>query len=336
MRVHRISTEELPARERFGYWHDMTAAALIPTVMGSEHAGDFRAEAQTVDLGAAQVTALRYPPLTTRRTPRLIRRADPGYYQLSLTLGGEMAIAQAGRENVFRTGDFTVYDSSQPFDGITRHPAGRLDHIVVQFPKALLPLPAREAERLVALRIPGDSGFGALLAPFLGRIAAEPGAFRPEDGPRLTTVLLDLLAGAAAARLDADGATEPESRRRALLLRTQDFARRRLADPDLAPGTVAAAHHVSLRYLHRLYQDHGLTVAGWIRDERLARAARDLADPAQEGTPVRSVAARWGFRHHAAFSRAFRTAHGHSPSEHRECAQSQRSVRRKPKTPPRT
>ncbi|KOG32520.1 MULTISPECIES: AraC family transcriptional regulator [Streptomyces] len=323
MWVQRFSTEEVPERERFGFWHDAMATALIPTVMGSEHADAFRAEARVVDLGAVQVTALRYPPLVTRRTPRLIRRADPGYYQVSLTLSGEMAISQAGRDTAFRAGDLMVYDSSLPFVGVTRHATGRLDHIVAQFPKELLPLPAREAERVVALRMDGGSGFGRLLAGFLTTLAADPGAFRPEEGPRLTTVLMDLLAGAAAARLDAEAAPAPESRRRALFLRTQDFVRGRLADPDLTPGTVAAAHHISVRYLHRLYQDEGLTVGTWIRDLRLAGAARDLADPALRRTPVHDIAVRWGFRHPAAFSRAFRAAHGRSPSEHRECAQSQ-------------
>ncbi|MFD4374696.1 helix-turn-helix domain-containing protein [Streptomyces sp. NPDC058486] len=327
MKVHHITTAHLARRERFGHWHDMTAATLIPTAMSSDHADDFHAEAATVDLGAAQVMALRYPPLITRRTPRLIRRADPGYLMVSLTLSGEMALSQAGRRHVYRTGDLTVYDSSHPFHGETRLPGAarteRLDHIVAQFPRELLPLPARAAERLLALPMPGDSGFAALLSDVLRRIAADPGAFRPEDGPRLTTVLLDLLAGAGEARLDAEGAASPESRRHALRLSTQDFALRRLGDPGLGPEPIAAAHHISVRYLHRIYQDEGLTVAGWIRAQRLARAARDLADPALRGIPVHEIAARWGFRHPAAFSRAFRAAHGRSPREHRECAQRQ-------------
>ncbi|MFI8293974.1 helix-turn-helix domain-containing protein [Streptomyces sp. NPDC085614] len=323
MDVHHFSTDALDRAERFGRWHDMTAAALIPTVMHSDHAADFRAEAHVLDLGAVQVTAMRYPPMTIDRTSRLISRADPGYFQLSLTLSGEMWLSQAGRETALTAGDLLVYDSSQPFHGVTRINDGRLGHIVAQFPKALLPLPPREAERLVALRMAADSGFGAMLAQFLVRLAGDGASFSPSDAPRLTTVLLDLLAGTAAQRLDARAAPEPESRRRALFLRIQDFVHRHLADPGLTPRTIAAAHHISVRYLHRLCQEQGVTVSGWIRDRRLDRTRRDLADPAQRRTPVHDIAARWGFRHPAAFSRAFRAAYGCSPSEYRECAQRQ-------------
>lgn len=330
MDVQHFTTDALDRADRFGWWHDMTATALIPTVMSSEYADDFHAEAHVLDLGAVQVTALRYPPLTTARTPRLISRSDPGYYQLSLTLSGDMWISQAGRDTTVGPGDLMIYDSSLPFLGGTRSEDGRLGHIVAQFPKALLPLPAREAERLVALRMASESGFGAMLAQFLVRLAtdwrspqggAQGGAsFDATDAPRLTRVLLDLLAGTAGRHLDATGAQEPESRRRALFLRIQEFVRLRLADPGLSPQTIAAAHHISVRYLHRLCQEHGITVSGWIRDRRLEQTRHDLADPAQRLTPVHDIAARWGFRHHAAFSRAFRTAYGCTPTEYRECA----------------
>ncbi|MFD7320146.1 helix-turn-helix domain-containing protein [Streptomyces sp. NPDC059875] len=326
MDVHHFTTDALDRADRFGWWHDMTATALIPTVMHSAYADDFHAEAHALDLGAVQVTAMRYPPLTTARTPRLISRADPGYYQLSLTLSGDMWISQAGRDTAVGAGDLMVYDSSLPFLGGTRSEDGRLGHIVAQFPKALLPLPSREAERLVALRMASDSGFGAMLAQFLVRLATDGASFDETDAPRLTRMLLDLLAGTAGRHLDAESAPEPESRRRALFLRIQDFVRRELADPGLSPATIAAAHHISVRYLHRLCQEHGVTVSGWIRDARLDRARHDLADPAQRTTPVHDIAARWGFRHHAAFSRAFRTAYGCTPSEYRaygECAQRQ-------------
>ncbi len=43
------------------------------------------------------------------------------------------------------------------------------------------------------------------------------------------------------------------------------------AIPQLSPAAVAAAHHISLRSLHQLFHDEGLTVAGWIRQRRLER-----------------------------------------------------------------
>jgi len=45
------------------------------------------------------------------------------------------------------------------------------------------------------------------------------------------------------------------------------------------PGTVAAAHYISVRYLYRLFDAQGTTVAAWIRPRRLERCRVDLADP---------------------------------------------------------
>ena len=74
---------------------------------------------------------------------------------------------------------------------------------------------------------------------------------------------------------------------------------------------------MSLRSLHQLFHDEGLTVAGWIRQRRLEHCRQDLADPAQALRPVAAIAARWGFSSAGDFSRAFRAVHGLPPAEYR-------------------
>lgn len=76
---------------------------------------------------------------------------------------------------------------------------------------------------------------------------------------------------------------------------------------------IADAHHVSLRTLHRLFEAEEGTVAGYVRDLRLARCRHDLLDPALRHEPIQAIAARWGFRDKAHFSRVFRAAHGMTP-----------------------
>jgi AraC-like DNA-binding protein len=95
------------------------------------------------------------------------------------------------------------------------------------------------------------------------------------------------------------------------------FIEQHLGEADLAPGIVAAAHHVSLRYLHRLFEAEDTTVAAWIRRRRLERCRRDLADPAFRTVPVSAVAARWGLLDSAHFSRLFRRMYGLPPAEYR-------------------
>ncbi|HEY6738998.1 MAG TPA: helix-turn-helix domain-containing protein, partial [Actinopolymorphaceae bacterium] len=97
----------------------------------------------------------------------------------------------------------------------------------------------------------------------------------------------------------------------------QSYVLERLADPELDARSIAAAHHISLSYLYRLFEDVGTPVAAWIRRRRLDRARRDLADPALAHVPIHRIGARWGFVHATDFSRAFRSAYGLTPSAFR-------------------
>jgi len=103
-----------------------------------------------------------------------------------------------------------------------------------------------------------------------------------------------------------------------MLPRIMTFVDEQLHDPHLSPTSIAAAHHISVSYLHRLFKDHDTTLWAWVRRERLDRARRDLADPRLLHLPVHRIAARWGYRDHATFTRAFRAAFGVPPRTFRE------------------
>jgi AraC-like DNA-binding protein len=90
---------------------------------------------------------------------------------------------------------------------------------------------------------------------------------------------------------------------------------------------IAAAHQISTRYLHKIFHDQGLTVAGWIRQRRLERCHRDLADPVLRSHPIHAIATRWGFSDSAHFSRLFRAAYGTSPRDYRHLARQGNDVR---------
>jgi AraC-like DNA-binding protein len=128
---------------------------------------------------------------------------------------------------------------------------------------------------------------------------------------------LDLLIVALAERLDRRAAIAPDTRRRALLASVQSFIDRRLADPELSPSKIAAANHISLRYLHKLFETQETTVARWVRQRRLERCRRDLLDPALGHWSVSAIGARWGLMNATHFSRAFRAAYGMPPTAYR-------------------
>jgi AraC-like DNA-binding protein len=121
---------------------------------------------------------------------------------------------------------------------------------------------------------------------------------------------------ALAGRLDRTSAV-PDARERTLLHRIYAFVEQQLADPGLTPASIAAAHHISLRYLYKLFEAEPVTVGGWVRRRRLERCRQDLRDPAQRYRPVAAIGAHWGFLSAAHFSRAFRYEYGVPPAEFR-------------------
>jgi AraC-like DNA-binding protein len=222
---------------------------------------------------------------------------------------GRGVVEQDGRRARLGPGDLALMDLSRP----ARWSMSSVECVALVFPPALLPLPAERVAASTAVRIPGD-GAGALPSWVARQLAGH--LDRP-DGARLGSAVLDLLAVALAERLEPRHEPPPETRERALLLNVRAFIEQRLDDPALSPSTIAAAHHVSVRYLHKLFETQQTTVAAWVRQRRLERCRRDLLDPALRAWSVSAIGARWGILNAGHFSRLFRAAYGVSPREYR-------------------
>ncbi|MEV0232671.1 helix-turn-helix domain-containing protein [Nonomuraea sp. NPDC050786] len=312
-------SEDLPADQRFEAWRELASRTPAPLAVRSDHEHDFRATFRALDLDAAYVTSALVPSLRAHRNSRMIRQSDPEHYQMELALHGSFGVCQAGREALISRHELVLHSSSRPFMAWSTG-KGVVSGIAVRVPRALLPLPAAQADRLLARPLRGRDGIGALLAGFLTCLDMDGYGYRLSDATRLGTILIDLVTALFAHELDAESAVPPESRHRTLLLRIQAFIQQHLHDPNLTPEMIAAAHHISVRQLYRLFEQEHCTVVSWIRHQRLEGARRDLADPLQRSTPIHAIAARWAFSHPADFSRAFRAAYGEAPRNYRRQA----------------
>ena len=312
-------SEDVPPGDRFDHWRELIGRTRSPSDMSSVHAADFWAEQRLMELGPVTVWPTSFLPTRYRRSPKLVRQSDPEMYHLTLLLDGGLALDHAGRTSTFGPRDLHLADSSQPYD---LRPADHRERRVIEgvgvdFPKALLPLPPHRVRELLGRSQSGREGLGALLAEYLVGLGRQAETLRPSDAPRLGTVVLDLVSAWFAHVLDAETALPPETRQQAMASRIQAFIRQNLHDPELTPSMIAAAHHISLSYLYRIFQPQlqGDTVAAWIRTRRLEGARRDLADASLRTTPIHAIAARWGFPRASDFTRAFRAAYGLSPKE---------------------
>ncbi|AWS41624.1 helix-turn-helix domain-containing protein [Streptosporangium sp. 'caverna'] len=312
MFVARFRTTDVSHELRFAAWHEMTSKALISTAVTSDSVDDFAATVSVLDLGAVQISTVAYPPLRATRTARLIRGSDPDLYYVTMPLRGKLGVSHVDREADVDSGHFVVIDTSRPGVVANQEP---VEHLIVQVPRSELPK-SRALSAVVARPLPIGKGMGSLMVNVARQLMHSAEEYRPADGKRLTTVVIDLVASTLAGHLDEDDTTR-DAGQRLLKPRILDFIEKRLSDPALSPPAVAAAHNISVRYLHLLFRDQGLTVAGWIRERRLDRCRRDLRDAELSGRPVHAIGAHWGFPDATAFSRAFKQTFGVPPGDYR-------------------
>ncbi len=298
--------------------HDVTGACALR--LTTDHPARFTASARVFDLGAVQLSVMSHHRLQASRPAKLIRQSDPEVFQLHLILTGGGGIRQAGRDATFQAGQLLIIDSSWPYQGRRGADDGSARSVIVQFPRAALSLRSDMVRQLAAAPIPVQHGITGVLAGHLKHLAEHVEGLTPRNAEAVAAVTLDLITAACADRFEATALLLPESRRQALGSLIHDFIRQRLGDPDLTPETIAAAHQISVRYLYKIFQEQGVTVAAWIRRRRLEQCHRDLADPRQRSRSIQIIAAHWGFTDAATFSRAFRAAYGMSPRDHRNSA----------------
>ncbi|MFE0458976.1 helix-turn-helix domain-containing protein [Kitasatospora sp. NPDC058965] len=331
-----MSAEAVPAVERFDWFADLVSTTLSPAELHCERPAEFEAGVSMLDLGEGQVSSFHYSPLRSRRTPALIRRCDPEQYQLGLVTGHPMWISQHRNDSGALSGDLVLWDTSRPYRaGAPQAPAGSgaVQVVVLQLPRAALPLRSDRLDRLLARRIPGGTGMAAVLAQYLASLSEHAGDCTAQERERLGRVAVDLAAACLAQQLDAYAELPVATREQVLRERVHAFIEHNLGDPGLTPQVIADRHHLSVRGLHLLFRGEPRSVAATVRARRLERCHADLGRPDLLDRPIHAVAARWGFTSPAVFSRAFREAYGLSPTELRErtrqqpCPDRQRPLR---------
>jgi AraC-like DNA-binding protein len=316
-----FDTASMAPGERFEGWQDAAARCFFPMAIRQRTIEPFSGRIVGHELPSIDVVRVIATPNDCLRTRHGIAARDPEQLQLHVLRRGRCEVAQDDRGDVLTAGAMTTLDSSRPWAIRAVEP---FELLVLAVPKVLLRPFGDALSAGTGRAIPGDVGLGSLIVPFALGLAdrLEDGSIgegRDELGETLVGLLRAL---ALDGRGERSAAPAP-----ALLSQVKAHIERHLGDPALGPGSIAAAHFITPRYLHRLFRDEGCTVSEWIRRARLERCRRDLADPALAGETILAVATRWGMPDAAHFSRVFKVAYGRSPRELRAEVATLRRVR---------
>ncbi|MGW0833645.1 AraC-like ligand-binding domain-containing protein [Streptomyces prunicolor] len=298
---------------RLEFWRDIVSRNFVPLEIVPREGPDFHARLSIARVGAVRVSVVT-TPAHTARTRRSAGADASDHVKVSLQLTGHCVLTQDDHQAELKPGELAVYDTRRPYTLDTDRPGRSL---ALMFPRAMLRLPERELARVTATSVSCRDGLGTVVRPFLYGLARQVDELESLGTSRLADNVADLVGTLLAEHTGADRTSDHEEGREVLTRRILTYMEQRLHDPELDPDRIAAVHHISRRYLYKLLAEHGYTVSGWIREQRLARCRRDLADPALSHLPVGAIGGRWGFPGPAHFSHAFKSAYGMSPSEAR-------------------
>ncbi|MEZ0094866.1 helix-turn-helix domain-containing protein [Streptacidiphilus sp. EB129] len=309
-----LSTACVPDGDKLDYWNRALTRTLVPQAVTPWSREPFSGRITSHRLGYLGVSTIEADPQRMSRTHRHTAQPDGEFVTIGVQDSGRGRLAQDGRTAHLAPGELVVYDTTRPYTLDQPEPF-RLH--VFQLPRRVVGVPEADVHRVTATALPPDEGVAGMVAPFLTALATTAAQCSPSVGEQLAGTVSDLLATLIREQATGPEPTDPGSSGRAMALRVRGYVNQHLTDPDLSPQTIAAHHHISIRYLHKLFEGEGTTISRWIQQRRLEECGRELTRRGRAGPTVSSVAQRWGFVNPAHFSRVFRTAYGMSPREWR-------------------
>jgi AraC-like DNA-binding protein len=282
----------------------LTASGLAPVRSGRHDPGQFRAGVVSRDLGPLKIIELRTPEGECFRDARSSRSVDEELWQIELMVRGRARVEQGRGTAELGPSDLVLVDPARP----ARFASTASTHVSILVPRQELRLRPSDAGRLTGVRIKGDRGPGALVSALARDMVRSLSGFRAGQAERSAAAVIELIAVALEARIYDEARPCPDEALRGRIL---GYIEARLSERELAPAVLAAAHHISVRRLHKLFEDQPESVAALIRRRRLERCRADLK---QSDRTVTAVAARWGFTDPAYFSRLFKATYGDNPA----------------------
>lgn len=232
---------------------------------------------------------------------------------------GTAAVTHDGAEVLLNAGDIVF---CEPGTLAFPSPGDGYRVTIFHVPRHLLDIEDADLRQVMGVPLRCADGAGALVSHFLSVLAEESEVHRSQTGDRLVANAVEILAVLVTDFLGTGRPDCPDPGTR-MAVRIREYIELHLADLDLSPHSIARAHHISVRYLHKLFQGEGTTVSRLIRRRRLEACRRELGRSPGHGVTVAAVAHRWGFVSPSHFSRAFRDAYGMSPSQWQSTASSE-------------
>ena len=261
--------------------------------------------------GELQITAVPFTASFFHHAGADVGNIDTAVFLVDAQECVKSVTLQDGREARLGTGDFTLCDTTRPYDVQCD---GSCRMLVIHIPRTLLLRYVPFPEELTAVAMSARDSMNGLVSDYLRNLWSRfPHGPPLSDAWQVCQATMSLIGGAYERLLQTRS-----TRRSAASVhraRIRGFIEQHLTDPDLTPRSIAAGCQINVRYMHRLQALENETLARYILRRRLEECARELTAP-QRRRSITEIAFLYGFKSATHFGRAFRDRYGVSPGKY--------------------
>jgi AraC-like DNA-binding protein len=237
---------------------------------------------------------------------------------LCMILTGTSLASRCAREVALSDGDAVLMTSEEAAWTFTS--PSSVSVAGLRLPRSALAPLVPNLDDAVMRRIPRDAGGIRLLRKYLEVVADDEALAAPSSQRIIISHFYDLAALALGAKCDSEALAESRTVRAVRLAAIKADIAANLHDGGLNATMVATRNRVTVRYLHKLFQNEGITYSEFVLSQRLARAYGILKSPLQSRRGISAIAFELGFNDLSYFNRAFRRRYNATPSDVRNGA----------------
>jgi AraC-like DNA-binding protein len=303
-----FSSEELRPADRLPSYCDAVGRVLAR--MDIEPVGEsFSCNARFYRLRDLSILSIAGSAVRVNRTREMAEGSDK--VALVMYLEGVATVSQRGREVSVTRGSSILFSTADPL---------RIDRTAARFvsvgvPTAVLAPMLSSPDAALMSVMPSKIETLRLLTGYVDLLVNNPRLTETAELRRLAVNHVhDLIALALGATRDAAEIAVGRGLRAARMRAIKADIAQNL-DGDVTVAALSMRHHISPRYIRKLFEGENTSLSQFVLGQRLTRVHRMLADPRHADRTIADIALAVGFGDLSTFNREFRRRFGVTPSD---------------------
>ncbi|SSW66193.1 helix-turn-helix domain-containing protein [Achromobacter agilis] len=293
-------------------WQDALCSAYIALDAEMPDSNDYCGVLRKGNFGPVSITDISLAGHVIRRRKQHLARLDKDCFYLQILQRGHARLNQDRREVPSNQAVAALFYSGEPYD---LECLNEIRALYLEIPRATLKSKLSGQDAPIAGNVGIGSGIGKLAAQLCVSLTTESGAIDAADKARLGEDLLNIVA--LAVDRAANQSPDPDTHQVARLRLIQAWIEMHLSAAGLSLETIAKQHGISVRLLHHLFHQDGISPADWMWDRRLQRCFDEITAKRDAQRTITEIAYANGFSSSSHFSNAFKAKFGVSPRDAR-------------------